>query len=61
MMWLTKDPTAPDPQPIVHNESERGTYIFFDHRRWERQRVEFVLHYDQLDTHIAARQNNGPV
>ena len=58
-MWLTKDPTAPEPVTLVQGESERGTYIFFDFTRWERQRHEYILHYDHLDTHIAVRQNGA--
>ncbi|KAI9761092.1 MAG: 54S ribosomal protein L4 mitochondrial [Chaenotheca gracillima] len=45
--WLTKDPNY-EPQRINANE-ERGFYVFFDPGTWQRQRREFLLHYDSLD------------
>ena len=37
-MWLTKDPTLPEPlRPDP--KGEQGSYIFFDFRRWEKVRV----------------------
>lgn len=38
MMWLTKDPSYPEPTPI-NAEAERGSYIFFNHQTWQRARV----------------------
>ena len=37
-MWLTKDPSYPEPTPI-NAEAERGSYIFFNHQTWQRARV----------------------
>ena len=39
-MWLTKDEAYPDPQRIS-DEAERGTYVFFNHRVWEKVRVGY--------------------
>ncbi len=38
MMWVTKDHTLPDPVQISP-EAEKGSYIFFNHNGWTRQRV----------------------
>ncbi|KAI9848862.1 MAG: hypothetical protein M1837_006378 [Sclerophora amabilis] len=46
--WLTKD-VSYEPQRINAGE-ERGFYIFFDPSSWQRQRREFLLHYDSLDS-----------
>ena len=37
-MWVTKDHTLPDPVQISP-EAEKGSYVFFNHNSWNRQRV----------------------
>lgn len=71
-IWLTKDDMMV-PQALG-NGQERGYYIFFDIRQWQRQRVrlslpplshslihsqrEFTLVYDDLET-IPTIPRNG--
>ncbi|KAL8996647.1 MAG: hypothetical protein Q9188_006524 [Gyalolechia gomerana] len=50
MMWLTKDTTYGEPVPLGDG-TERGSYIFFNHRTWQRARSEFVLSYESLAPH----------
>ncbi|KAI4193674.1 MAG: hypothetical protein LQ348_002812, partial [Seirophora lacunosa] len=42
MMWLTKDTAFGEPVPLGDG-TERGSYIFFNQRTWQRARSEFVL------------------
>ncbi|KAL9044822.1 MAG: hypothetical protein Q9214_002070 [Letrouitia sp. 1 TL-2023] len=51
MMWLTKDVSMGEPVQISEG-AEKGSYVFFNYRTWQRARSEFVLHYDALDNHI---------
>ncbi|PBP26037.1 NOT2/NOT3/NOT5 family protein [Diplocarpon rosae] len=53
-LWLTKDELI-SPQPMG-NGTERGYYIFFDIKQWHRERREFTLVYDDLETSVL---NNG--
>ena len=41
-MWLTKDPSYPEPVPMSA-EAERGSYIFFNHQTWQRARVRLTV------------------
>ncbi|KAL9026272.1 MAG: hypothetical protein Q9196_005041 [Gyalolechia fulgens] len=50
MMWLTKDTAFGEPVPLGDG-TERGSYIFFNHRTWQRARSEFVLSYESLAPH----------
>ncbi|KAH8804999.1 NOT2 family protein-like protein [Xylogone sp. PMI_703] len=47
-LWLTKDDLMV-PQ-VIANGTERGYYIFFDIKQWHRERREFTLVYDDLET-----------
>lgn len=47
-LWLTKDEMMV-PQTIG-NGTERGYYIFFDIKNWQRERREFTLVYDDLES-----------
>ncbi|KAI1000581.1 hypothetical protein K3495_g7615 [Podosphaera aphanis] len=47
-LWLTKDDMMV-PQTIG-NGTERGYYIFFDIKNWQRERREFTLVYDDLES-----------
>ncbi|KAL8703624.1 MAG: hypothetical protein Q9201_003194 [Fulgogasparrea decipioides] len=58
MMWLTKDPNFGEPVQISEGV-ERGSYIFFNHRTWQRARSEFELSYESLDNHIPQPVNGG--
>ncbi|KAL8727189.1 MAG: hypothetical protein Q9166_006226 [cf. Caloplaca sp. 2 TL-2023] len=64
-MWLTKDLNsglAPGlgsgaggaNEPVISGDrqSERGSYIIFNPRTWQRARTEFELKYEDLDNHI---------
>lgn len=51
-MWLTKDTTFGEPVPLGDG-TERGSYIFFNQRTWQRARSEFVLSYESLAPHSA--------
>lgn len=51
MMWLTKDVSMGEPVQISES-AEKGSYVFFNYRTWQRARTDFVLHYDALDNHI---------
>ncbi|KAI9651930.1 MAG: hypothetical protein M1829_002107 [Trizodia sp. TS-e1964] len=46
--WLTKDPNY-DPVRLTTHE-ERGFYIFFNPASWQRERREFQLQYESLDS-----------
>jgi len=46
-LWLTKDDLVV-PQ-TMGNGTERGYYIFFDVKQWQRERREFTLIYDDLE------------
>jgi len=37
-MWLTKDTNLPEPRRIS-DDAEQGSYVFFNHRLWEKVRV----------------------
>ncbi|KAL8754163.1 MAG: hypothetical protein Q9184_005200 [Pyrenodesmia sp. 2 TL-2023] len=50
MMWLTKDTTYAEPQQLGDG-TERGSYIFFNQRTWQRARSDFVLSYESLAPH----------
>ena len=46
-MWLTKESGS---EPVQKTPMlERGSYIFFDPKSWEKIKREFVLVYDQLE------------
>ncbi|CAD6501271.1 BgTH12-01523 [Blumeria graminis f. sp. triticale] len=47
-LWLTKDEMMV-PQTIG-NGTERGYYIFFDIKNWQRERREFTLIYEDLES-----------
>ncbi|KAL8653610.1 MAG: hypothetical protein Q9210_001988, partial [Variospora velana] len=53
MMWLTKDTAFGEPVPLGDG-TERGSYIFFNQRTWQRARSEFVLSYECLAPHSGA-------
>lgn len=46
-MWLTKDPLS---EPVVQEgvQAERGIYIFFDVKRWEKVKKEYYLFYPAI-------------
>ncbi|KAL9630153.1 MAG: hypothetical protein Q9204_004868, partial [Flavoplaca sp. TL-2023a] len=57
-MWLTKDPGMGEPV-VVRDAAggavgaevgERGSYVVFNPRTWQRSRVEMELRYEDLDT-----------
>ena len=52
-LWLTKDDMMV-PQ-VLDQYRERGYYIFFDIKQWQRERREFTLVYDDLETPPASR------
>ncbi|MCJ1421366.1 hypothetical protein MMC32_007729 [Xylographa parallela] len=56
-VWLTKDPQFGDPQPISH-EAERGRYVVFNEKMWQRESRDMVLRWADLDTHISNRGAN---
>ncbi|KAI4113547.1 MAG: hypothetical protein LQ338_008157 [Usnochroma carphineum] len=58
MMWLTKDTTFGEPVPLGDG-TERGSYIFFNQRTWQRARSEFVLSYESLAPHSGVGASNG--
>ena len=58
MMWLTKDVSMGEPIQISET-AEKGSYVFFNHRTWQRARSEFVLSYDLLDNHISVNGQGG--
>lgn len=49
-MWLTKDTSFGEPVPLGDG-TERGSYIFFNQRSWQRARSEFLLSYESLAPH----------
>ena len=57
-MWLTKDPGMGEPVVIRDaalggagaEVGERGSYVVFNPRTWQRSRVEMELRYEDLDT-----------
>ncbi|KAL8921363.1 MAG: hypothetical protein Q9172_004056 [Xanthocarpia lactea] len=51
-MWLTKDTAMGEPVVSAGGEGERGSYIVFNPRTWQRNRVETELRYDDLVTPI---------
>ncbi|KAI4091919.1 MAG: hypothetical protein LQ339_008036 [Xanthoria mediterranea] len=51
-MWLTKDTAMGEPVPMAGGDGERGSYIVFNPRSWQRSRVEMDLRYEDLDTRI---------
>ncbi|KAL8771039.1 MAG: hypothetical protein Q9209_003458 [Squamulea sp. 1 TL-2023] len=51
-MWLTKDAAMGEPVVSGGGEGERGSYIVFNPRTWQRSRVEMELRYEDLDSHI---------
>ncbi|KAL9601459.1 MAG: hypothetical protein Q9219_002525 [cf. Caloplaca sp. 3 TL-2023] len=60
MTWLTKDTTYAEPVPLGDG-TERGSYIFFNHRSWQRARSEFVLSYESLAPHSGGAGGGGGV
>ncbi|KAI9798766.1 MAG: hypothetical protein M1833_004596 [Piccolia ochrophora] len=56
--WLTKDAQY---EPVqVNDMEERGYYVFFDPHLWQRQRREFLLRYDHLDSRNIQPTPLGP-
>ncbi|KAL3417303.1 NOT2/NOT3/NOT5 family protein [Phlyctema vagabunda] len=47
-LWLTKD-VEMQPQPLT-SDAERGYYIFFDTKLWQRERREYTLKYSDLES-----------
>lgn len=47
-LWLTKDDMMVPQQ--LGSDRERGYYIFFDIKQWHRERREFTLVYEDLET-----------
>ncbi|KAF2725717.1 hypothetical protein K431DRAFT_214643 [Polychaeton citri CBS 116435] len=41
------------PSHRLGDRGERGIFIFFDAANWRRERREFVLNYEELDTRLA--------
>ncbi len=41
-----------EPVPMAGGDGERGSYIVFNPRSWQRSRVEMDLRYEDLDTRI---------
>ncbi|KAL8923042.1 MAG: hypothetical protein Q9208_004854 [Pyrenodesmia sp. 3 TL-2023] len=58
MMWLTKDTTYAEPQQLGDG-TERGSYIFFNQRTWQRARSDFVLSYESLAPHSGINGAGG--
>ncbi|KAI4089555.1 MAG: hypothetical protein LQ344_005270 [Seirophora lacunosa] len=58
MMWLTKDTAFGEPVPLGDG-TERGSYIFFNQRTWQRARSEFVLTYECLAPHSVGVNGGG--
>ncbi|KAG8531750.1 uncharacterized protein KY384_003382 [Bacidia gigantensis] len=57
-MWLTKDITLPEPQRLTEDR-ESGSYVFFNHLRWEKvRRTDFMLEYHELAP-TSGRMNGG--
>ena len=54
MIWLTKDPQFGDPTPIS-NEAERGRYVVFNEKLWQRESRDMILRWADLDDHIQTR------
>ena len=53
-LWFTR---APGTEPSVKtNTYERGIYIYFDPKTWQKIRKDFVLAYDQLEERKTAPQ-----
>ena len=48
-MWLTRDENAPPPVEVDPGVSESGTYLCWNPKEWKRQRVQFILKYEELD------------
>jgi hypothetical protein len=48
-VWLTKDAQFADPQPIS-NEAERGRYVVFNEKVWQRESVSRASNPCQLTT-----------
>lgn len=46
-------PVAVPPTPVSRGV-ERGVYVFFDVMNWRRERRDFVLAYDELDSRFAS-------
>ncbi|MCJ1252549.1 hypothetical protein MMC24_000355 [Lignoscripta atroalba] len=53
-VWLTKDPQFGDPAP-VSNEAERGRYVVFNEKLWQRESRDMILRWADLDDHIQIR------
>ncbi|MCJ1478568.1 hypothetical protein MMC13_007249 [Lambiella insularis] len=53
-VWLTKDSTFDDPRPISL-EAERGRYIVFNEKAWQRESRDMIIRWADLDTHISNR------
>lgn len=62
-MWLTKDTGVGVAEPVVTDggKAERGWYVFFNHRTWQRARTEFELRYEDLDGHIQVGEGRAMV
>ncbi|KAL8682495.1 MAG: hypothetical protein Q9186_001442 [Xanthomendoza sp. 1 TL-2023] len=60
-MWLTKDTSMGVGEPVVTDggKAERGSYVFFNMRTWQRARTEFELRYEDLDGHIQGGGGGG--
>lgn len=48
--WMMKDTQFGGPPTRINPQQERGWYVFFDVGNWRRERREFVLDYEHLDT-----------
>ena len=50
-VWITKEPTYPEPHPIAQ-DVERGRYVIFNQHSWARESRDMILRYADLDDHI---------
>ncbi|TID23756.1 NOT2/NOT3/NOT5 domain-containing protein [Venturia nashicola] len=48
--WMMKDAQYGGAPTRINHQQERGYYIFFDVNNWRRERREFVLDYEHLDS-----------
>lgn len=48
--WMMKDAQYGGAPTRLNHQQERGYYIFFDVNNWRRERREFVLDYEHLDS-----------
>ena len=56
-LWLTKDPSNPDPIQ-KGGDFERGIYIFFDPATWTRVKLERILYFDHLEERVPYNLSN---